>query len=119
MKEYVDGYLLAVPSDQLETYRALASRAGEIWKEHGALDYRECVGESLDHDHGMRSFRHAADAGENETVVFSWIVFRDKGERDRINAAVMADPRLQDVCIEGVFDPKRMAWGGFDTLVQA
>jgi len=114
--QYVDGFLLAVPKDKLETYRAMASMAGAIWKEHGALDYRECVGDELNMDPKCASFTQVAGAGENEVVVFAWILYPSKADRDRINAAVMADPRLSQ-CPEGVFDMTRMAWGGFRTLV--
>jgi len=116
MEQYVDGFLLAVRKDQLDTYRAMASTAGAVWKEHGALDYRECVGDDLNMDPNCTTFTQAAGAGEDEVVVFAWILYPSKADRDRINAAVMADPRLQANC-EGVFDMKRMAWGGFRTLV--
>ncbi|OZI75245.1 DUF1428 domain-containing protein [Bordetella genomosp. 12] len=119
MQAYVDGYLLAIPSEKLELYRSMAAHAAKIWRAHGALDYRECVGDALDPQHGMRDFRDVAQAGGQDTVIFAWIVFPSKSERDRINAAVMADPRLMEVCIEGVFDPRRTACGGFSTLVQA
>lgn len=119
MNPYVDGYLLAVPANRLERYKEMAAQAGAIWKEYGALEFRECVGDSLDHEHEMRNFREVAQAGPDDVVVFSWITFRDKAERDRINAAVMQDPRLANFCGEGVFNPKQMAWGGFTTLVGA
>lgn len=118
MEKYVDGFLLAVPRDKLQTYQQLAQKAGAIWKEHGALDYRECVDDDLDHE-GMVSFKTAAGARENEVVVFAWILYASKADRDRVNAAVMSDPRLKDACPEGVFDLKRMAYGGFSTLVAA
>ena len=119
MEQYVDGFLLAVPKDKLDTYRGLASKAGAIWKEHGALDYRECVGDDLNVDPSCATFTSAAGARDGEVVIFAWIVYPSKADRDRINAAVMADPRLHDACPEGVFDMKRMAWGGFRTLVLA
>lgn len=115
-EQYVDGFLLAIPKDKLDTYRAMASTAGAVWKEHGALDYRECVGDELHADPNCASFAQAAGASEDEVVVFAWILYPSKADRDRINAAVMADPRLAH-CEEGVFDMKRMAWGGFRTLV--
>src|SRR3546814_2570182 len=115
-EQYVDGFLLAIPKDKLDTYRAMAATAGAGWKEHGALDYRECVGDELNMDPNGASFTQAAGAGDNEVVVFAWILYPSKADRDRINAAVMADPRLGQ-CPEGVFDMKRMAWGGFRTLV--
>jgi len=116
-EQYVDGFLLVVPSDKIEAYRAMATRAAEVWKEHGALDYRECVGDQLDNE-GHVNFRGLSGAGEGETVVFAWIVYANRAERDRVNTAVMADPRLNCEGYENVFDLKRMAWGGFRTLVQ-
>lgn len=116
MEQYIDGYLLSVPKANLEAYRKMADLAGSIWLENGALEYRECVADDIDGE-GFGSFSAAASAREDETVVFSWIVFTSKAERDRINAKVMADPRLNSVSCEGVFDFKRMCWGGFTTLV--
>lgn len=115
-QQYVDGFLLSVPADKVEAYRAIASKAGEIWKEHGALDYRECVGDDLEIP-GLASFRTASNAREGEVVVFAWIVYESKAERDRINAAVMADPRLDCDAAKDIFDCARMACGGFNTLV--
>lgn len=115
MDNYVDGYLLAIPQANLEKYRTMAQAAGEVWKEHGALDYRECVGDDLATEFGT-SFSITANAREDDVVIFAWIVFSSKSERDRINAAVMTDPRLKD-CMENVFDFKRMSCGGFKTLV--
>lgn len=116
MDQYVDGFLLSVPNDKLDTYRQMATKAGAIWKKHGALAYCECTGDDLDIE-GMVSFKTSAAAREGETVVFAWIVYPSRAERDRINAAVMADPRLKEQCVDGVFDCKRMAYGGFKTLV--
>ncbi|MVW69967.1 MULTISPECIES: DUF1428 domain-containing protein [unclassified Bordetella] len=118
-EQYVDGFLLAIPSAKLDAYRAMASRAGDIWKEYGALDYRECVADDLNADPQFASFTQAARAGENDVVIFAWIVYPSKAERDRINAAVMADPRLNPEECKDVVDMARMAWGGFRTLVQA
>ncbi|WP_144638351.1 DUF1428 domain-containing protein [Bordetella genomosp. 13] len=116
-QEYVDGYLLSVPRENLERYKKMAQHAGGIWKEYGALDFRECVQDEPEHE-GFASFRTAAGARDGELVVFSWIRFANKAERDRINAAVMNDPRLKETDCEGVFDFKRMAWGGFEVLVK-
>ncbi|SAI57909.1 Uncharacterized conserved protein [Bordetella ansorpii] len=115
-QEYVDGFLLAVPRENLDRYKKMAQHAGAIWKEHGALDFRECVEDDIVNE-GFASFRTAAGAQEGEAVVFSWIRFANKAERDRINAQVMNDPRLKETDCEGVFDFKRMAWGGFGVLV--
>lgn len=116
-EQYVDGFLLAVPQDKLDAYRAMATTAGAVWKEHGALDYRECVADDLNTDPQFASFTQAARANDDEVVIFAWILYPSRADRDRINAAVMADPRLQ--CCDGVFDTQRMAWGGFRTLVHA
>ncbi|MEI2416048.1 DUF1428 domain-containing protein [Orrella sp. JC864] len=114
--QYVDGFLIPVPQDKIEQYREMSAFAGKLWKEYGALDYRECVGDDLENE-GMTSFRQSAGARENEVVVFSWILYASKEERNRINERVMNDPRLKQACVEGVFDFNRMAWGGFKTLV--
>ncbi len=116
MEKYVDGFLLPVPKANLETYRKMAQQAQAVWLEHGALDYRECVAEEIDKE-GFAAFSAAAGAREDETVVFAWITYANKAERDRINAKVMSDPRLAENCCEGVFNFKRMCWGGFTTLV--
>lgn len=118
MDVYIDGFLLVVPADKIQEYAALARKAGAIWKEHGALDYRECAGDEL-HVQGFRSFAEAAGAKDGEIVVMAWITYANKAERNRINAAVMADERLKDACPEGVFDFQRMACGGFTTLASA
>ncbi|MBV7486877.1 DUF1428 domain-containing protein [Bordetella sp. BOR01] len=117
MEQYVDGFLLAVPKDKLGTYQGMATTACMVWKDHGALDYRECVGDDLNMDPNCARFTDAAHAGDDEVVVFAWILYPSKADRDRINAAVMADPRLHCEEAEGVFDMKRMAWSGFRTLV--
>lgn len=116
MEQYIDGYLLSVPQANIEAYRRMADLAGSIWLEYGALEFRECVADDIDGE-GSASFSAAAGARAGETVVFSWIAFASKAERDRINARVMADPRLNSMSCEGVFDFKRMCWGGFATLV--
>lgn len=120
MAQYVDGFLLAVPKNKMEDYRRIAETAGKVWREHGALEYRECVMEDADVKFGI-PFPKQINAGADETVVFSWIVYASRAERDRINELVMKDPRL----CEGMdpnnmpFDCKRMVYGGFDVLVQA
>lgn len=119
MPHYVDGFVLPVPKDQIDVYRKIAERAAAVWIEHGALEYREAVGEDFDAK-DMVSFPALAGAKEDETVVFAWIVYNSREERDAINAKVMADPRLQDMMDGGCpFDYKRMAYGGFRTIVKA
>jgi uncharacterized protein YbaA (DUF1428 family) len=119
MERYVDGFLIPIAKDKVSKYREIAQKAGEVWKEHGALEYYECIGDDLDVE-GTVSFKKAADTSEEETVIFSWIVFESKEQRDRVNAAVMNDPRLKEMMesVSESFDYKRMAYGGFKTLVR-
>lgn len=118
MTHYVDGFLLPIAPEHIAEYQKMADLAGSVWKEHGALAYWECVGDDL-HIADMVSFKKSADCKENETVVLAWIVYPSREERDRINKAVMADPRLQTSCNaeNSPFDYKRMAYGGFTELV--
>jgi Uncharacterized conserved protein len=116
---YVDGFIIPVPKKQLKAYRQMALRAGKIWKEFGALDYRECVGDDV--KWGKRtSFPRSVKQKPNETVVFSWIVYKSRKQRDLVNAKVMKDPRLADMMNPKAmpFDAKRMIYGGFTTLVK-
>jgi uncharacterized protein YbaA (DUF1428 family) len=112
---YVDGYVLPVPKKQLAVYRGIARKAGKIWREHGALEYRECVGDDLDVK-GLTPFPRRIPLKRGETVVFSWIVFRSRAQRDRVNAKVMKDKRLSGP-MAMPFDIKRMLYGGFKVLV--
>jgi uncharacterized protein YbaA (DUF1428 family) len=118
MENYVDGFLIPIPKDKVEEYKRIAEMAGALWKEHGALEYWECIGDDLDVK-DMISFKTAAKAEEDETVIFSWIVYESREQRDKVNAAVMADPRLAEMMKPGFepFDYKRMAYGGFRKLV--
>jgi len=118
MERYVDGFLIPIAKDKVGKYREIAQKSGEVWKEHGALEYYECIGDDLDIE-DMVSFKKAANASEEETVIFSWIVFESREQRDRVNAAVMNDPRLKEMMESGFepFDYRRMAYGGFKTLV--
>lgn len=123
MTKYVDGFVLAVPTEKLAAYRKLARLAAKVWKDHGALDYVECVGDDMSPGFGY-PFPKLARAKADETVVFSWIAYRSRAHRDKVNAAVMADPRMQAVCGAGAgrempFNPKRMSWGGFKVLVKS
>jgi uncharacterized protein YbaA (DUF1428 family) len=117
---YVDGFLLIVPKDSIEDYRKLAKKAGKVWRDHGALEYRECIGEHLDMPFG-RPFPKLLKLKPTETAVFSWIVYKSRAQRDKINAAVMKDPRLADSMDpkKMPFDMKRMSMGGFTVLVDA
>ncbi len=114
---YVDGFLIPVPRSKLAEYRRIARKAGKIWREHGALEYRECAGDDLNVK-GMGSFPKTLDCKRGETVVFSWIVYRSKAHRDRVNAKVMKDPRLAAMGPDSVpFDVQRMLYGGFEVIV--
>ncbi len=115
---YVDGFVLAVPRKNLQSYARIARKAGKIWREHGALDYKECVGDDLKAK-GMVSFARTVRLKRGETVLFSWIVFKSRSHRDRVNAKVMTDPRLADMMDPKAmpFDLKRMVYGGFRVLV--
>jgi uncharacterized protein YbaA (DUF1428 family) len=115
---YVDGFVVPVPKKKLQAYRAMARKAGKIWREHGALQFRECVADDV--KPGKRtSFPQSVKLKPGETVFFSYIVFRTKAERNRINAKVMKDKRLASMMDPKAmpFDAKRMFWGGFRTMV--
>jgi uncharacterized protein YbaA (DUF1428 family) len=115
---YVDGFLLPVPKRNLKLYRRIAQQAGKIWRQLGALEFRECVGDDLKPKMGM-PFPRTVRLKPSETVVFSWIVFKSRTHRDRVNAKVMKDPRMAKMMEKGPmpFDEKRMAYGGFKVLV--
>jgi uncharacterized protein YbaA (DUF1428 family) len=115
---YVDGYVLPVPKKRLAAYKRLAGKAGRIWREHGALGYQECVGDDLGVKFGL-PFPRLVKPKAGETVVFSWIVFKSRAHRDKVNAKVVADKRLQKMPKVVPFDIKRMTYGGFRTLVSA
>jgi uncharacterized protein YbaA (DUF1428 family) len=118
--KYVDGFVLPVPKKNMKAYVRMASVAGKIWREHGALEYRECAGDDLDVKFGI-GFPKTIKLKPGETVVFAWIVFKSRAHRDRVNAKVMKDPRMNQM-MEGQempFDAKRMAYGGFKVLVDA
>ncbi|ACI99509.1 DUF1428 domain-containing protein [Rhodospirillum centenum] len=114
---YVDGFVLAVPRAKLDAYTALARTAAEVWKEHGALAYAECIGDDVPYG-TLTSFPRAVQATDDEVVVFSWIVYASREERDAINAKVMQDPRLKGSVDDMPFDGRRMIHGGFRTFIQ-
>ena len=118
MALYVDGFLLAVPKRKLEAYRRMSVKAGKIWKEYGALEYRECSGDDLKAKH-TGAFRRGLKLKAGETVVFSWILYKSRAQRDRVNKKVMKDPRLATMMDPKnmPFDMKRMAFGGFGVFV--
>ncbi|KTD09365.1 DUF1428 domain-containing protein [Legionella jamestowniensis] len=115
---YIDGFVLPIPSDKINEYRSMAEAAGKIWMEHGALAFRECVAEDTKAQ-DMLSFPELARTQNGETVIFSYIVFQSRKHRDEVNKKVMEDPRIQQSCEKygKLFDCKRMAYGGFDILV--
>jgi uncharacterized protein YbaA (DUF1428 family) len=114
---YVDGFVLPVPRKNLRAYQRMAQKAARIWQEHGALDYRECVGDDLDVKMGT-PFPRQLGLKRGETVVFAWIVYRSRAHRDQVNAKVMKDPRLAMDEKAMPFDAKRMLYGGFEALVE-
>ena len=118
MAEYVDGFVVPVPLDQLAAYRRMARKAGKVWIEHGALAYRENVADDVKPGK-LTSFPQAVMLEPGEVVVFAWITYRSRKDRDRVNAKVMADPRLAAMMDPKAmpFDAKRMFWGGFKGLV--
>jgi uncharacterized protein YbaA (DUF1428 family) len=119
MSRYVDGYVLPVPKKNLQAYRRLARKAGKIWREHGALEFRECVGDDLNVKMGV-PFPNRIKLKPGETVLFSWIMFTSRAHRDRVNAKVMKDERLANMDPKEMpFDGKRMVYGGFKVLVDA
>ena len=119
MPQYVDGFVIPVPKKNVDAYRKMAEKAAKVWIEHGALEYRECVGDDMDVKFGV-PFGRGIKAKAGETVVFAWIVYKSRAHRDRVNAKVMKDPRI----CEGMdmknmpFDCKRMLYGGFKIIVE-
>jgi uncharacterized protein YbaA (DUF1428 family) len=124
MTPYIDGFVLPVPRDQLETYRAVVEQVAEIWREHGALAYAEYVADDAELD-GTRSFTDFANTKDDEVVVFGWVAFESREARDVANERVAADPRMPELIApltktaRPVFDAERMVYGGFRSLVHA
>lgn len=115
---YVDGFLLAVPARKLAAYRRMSAKAGKVWREHGALEYRECVGDDVQVKWGT-SFPKRVKPKRGEVIVFSWIVYRSRAHRDRILPKIMQDKRLANTmnAKDMPFDMKRMSYGGFKVIV--
>ena len=115
---YVDGFVLPVPRRKIAAYRAMARKAGKVWREHGALEFRECVADDVKPGK-LTSFPQSVKLKSGETVMFSWIVFKSRADRDRVNAKVMKDKRIAGMMEPGdmPFDVRRMIYGGFKTLV--
>lgn len=118
MAHYIDGFVLPIPRRNLDEYRRLVEATADIWREHGALDYREYIGEDLTSEE-TRSFTDLSGAAEDEVVVFGWVAFDSREARDQANAKVSADPRMADLLesFDTGFDVKRMAYGGFQKFV--
>lgn len=117
---YVDGFIVPVPKKNLDAYRRIAKKAGTVWRDHGALDYKECVADDIKVGK-WTSFPRSVKLKRGETVVFSWIVYKNRASRDRILAKVMKDPRLAKMMDpkKMPFDGKRMIYGGFKIFVEA
>lgn len=119
---YVDGFVIPLPEDKVDAYREMSAKAGKIWMEHGALAYKECVADDINSEHA-KGFVEASRAQDGETVVFAYILYKSRAHRDEVNAKVMSDPRMQEMCpghnedAEMPFDVNRMAFGGFRAIV--
>jgi len=114
---YVDGFILAVPKANLGAYKEMARKAGEVWREYGALDYHECIADDVPYGE-LTSFPRAVKATDDETVVFSWITYKSREDRDAINKQVMDDPRIKAGFESMPFDGKRMIFGGFQPFLE-
>jgi len=121
---YIDGFVLPVPRDQLDTYREVVEKVAEVWKEHGALDYAEYVADDANLD-GTRSFSDFANTEEGEAVIFGWVAFESREARDLANERVAADSRMTEAikplsdASKPIFDAQRMVYGGFRSLVRS
>ena len=120
MERYIDGFVLPILKENLSEYQKVSEASSRVWKEHGALEYWECLGDDL-HIEGTRSFVEMADAQDGETIIFAFAVFESRQARDEANKKIMADPRMAEVMntAQPLFDCKRMAYGGFQQFVHA
>jgi uncharacterized protein YbaA (DUF1428 family) len=118
---YVDGFVIAISKKKLPAYLKMAAKSAKIWKEHGALQYFECVGEDLDVKNMGTTFPKLAKTKADETVIFSWILYKSKAHRNSVNKKVMKDPRINEMCdMDNMpFEMKRMSYGGFKVMVKA
>ena len=119
MARYVDGFVLPVPRRHLDAYKKVARKAAKVWLEHGALEVREAVADDVKRGK-VTSFPQSVDLKRGEVVVFSYIVYRSRAQRDKVNEKVMADPRLAEIMDpeDSRFDGSRMFWGGFESIVE-
>jgi uncharacterized protein YbaA (DUF1428 family) len=113
---YVDGFVVPVPKKNIDAYVRISKAAGKVWMDHGALEYRECIGDDLKIKMGL-PFPRGVKLKAGETIVFSWILYKSRAQRDRVNKRVMHDPRIANMDAEMPFDVKRMMYGGFKTIV--
>ena len=119
MPQYVDGFVVPVPKDKIDEYRAIAADAGGLWREHGALEYRECIADDVAVGE-VTSFPRSVKAGDDETVVFAWITYESRAHRDEVNKKVMADPRMAEMDPADMpVDMKRLIYGGFEVMIEA
>jgi uncharacterized protein YbaA (DUF1428 family) len=118
MSQYVDGFLLPVKKDKIDAYRDIATKAGELWREHGALDYKECLADDVS-EGKVTDFPRSVKLEADESVIFSWITYESRAERDRVNKLVMEDPRMKELMESGsdVLDGARLVYGGFEVIV--
>lgn len=118
MSRYIDGFVLPIPRARINDYQRIAEAAADIWKEHGALEYWECLGDDLNVE-GLRSFSELASTSEDETVIFAWVVFESRQARDIANEKIASDPRMPTLVDPNnpIFEPSRIAYGGFKSLV--
>ena len=114
---YVDGFVLAVPKDRIDEYKAMARTGGDVWMSHGALSYVECIGDDVPYGE-LTSFPRAIQAKDDEVVIFSWITYKSRQDRDEIMKKVMEDPRLSMDMASMSFDGKRMIFGGFESFLE-
>ncbi|HJS33228.1 MAG TPA: DUF1428 domain-containing protein [Alphaproteobacteria bacterium] len=116
--KYVDGFIVPVPKKNLPAYRRMAQKAGKVWREHGALEVKECIADDVKVGK-LTSFPRSVKLKAGETVVFAWITYKSRAQRDRVNAKVMKDPRLAEMMDpRGIpFDGKRLIYGGFKTFI--
>ncbi|MES2746070.1 MAG: DUF1428 domain-containing protein [Proteobacteria bacterium] len=117
MSFYVDGFVLPLPKSHVDRYQKVSKVCQDIWREYGAVDYVECLADDVKSGE-INSFPQSVILKDDETVVFAWITYKSREDRDRCNEKVMADPRLKDLMDKDLFDGKRMIYGGFKTIVQ-
>jgi uncharacterized protein YbaA (DUF1428 family) len=118
MAHYIDGFVVPVPKKNLDAYRRMSRKCGKVWMEYGALQYTECVADDVKPGK-LTSFPQSVKMKADETVIFSWIVYRSRKHRDSVNAKVMKDPRIASMDMKNMpFDGKRLIWGGFKSMIE-